>query len=123
MKEFETWFAPIALIVSTVAALITIVFSNRSQKREITFLGEPVDKKDFEKALRDNKEEHDKLFSKVGGIEREIESRLDSDREKFHLRMNPIEGEICALREASETNTDRLVQMEAKIDRLIERTK
>lgn len=123
MKDFETWFGPIALVISTVAALVTVVFSNRSQKREITFTGEPVDKKDFEKALRDNKEEHDKLFSKVGGIEREIENRLDADREKFHQRMNPLEGEICALREASETNTARLVQMEAKIDRLIERTK
>jgi hypothetical protein len=123
MKDFETWFGPIALVVSTLAALVTVVFSNRSQKREITFTGEPVDKQDFEKALRDNKEDHDKLFSLVGGIEREVENRLNHALDRIHHRLNPMEGEICALREASETNTARLVQMDAKIDRLIERTK
>ena len=46
-----------------------------------------------------------------------------TDREKLHFRINPIEGQICALREASDVNTARLVQMDAKIDRLIERIK
>jgi len=107
MKDFETWFAPIALIASTVAALVTIFYGNRSQKREITFTGVPVDKKDFEHHQRENKEEHDRFLA-----------RLDA----MQTRINPIEGEIYALREASEINTARLVQMDGKIDRLIERT-
>jgi hypothetical protein len=90
----------IALVISigmgvlALAGQITTWLTLKSpQKREVTFTGEPVDKNDFEKALRDNQ------------------------------RLNPLEGEICALREGSETNTARLVQMDAKIDRLIERTK
>lgn len=132
MKDFETWFAPVALIASTIAAIVTIFYGNRSQKREVTFTGTPVDKKDFEQHQRENKEEHDKIFAKLGGVERGVESRLNAkldamaaeskaDRDKLHFRINPIEGEICALRQASETNTTRLVQMEGKIDRLIER--
>jgi len=132
MKDFETWFAPIALVVSTFAAIVTIFYSSRSQKREVSFTGTPVDKKEFEKHQRENKDEHEKIFAKLGGVERGVETRLNAkldgmqaesktDREKLHFRINPIEGEICALREASETNTTRLVQMDGKIDRLIER--
>jgi len=93
-----------------------------------------VDKKEFDKHVEDNKEEHEKIFAKLGGVERGVEGRLNAkldamaaesknDREKLHFRINPIEGEICALRQASETNTAHLVQMDGKIDRLIERVK
>ena len=108
MKDFETWFAPIALIASTVAAIVTVFYGNRSQKREITFTGVPVDRKDFEMHQRDNKEEHDKFFT-----------RLDA----LQTRINPLEAEIRALRQISETNAARLALMDAKIDRLIERGK
>jgi len=119
MKDFETWFAPVALIASTIAAIVTIFYGNRSQKREVTFTGTPVDKKDFEQHQRENRDEHDKIFAKLDAMAGESKE----DREKLHFRINPIEGEICALREASETNTARLVQMDGKIDRLIERVK
>jgi hypothetical protein len=119
MRDFETWFAPIALIASTIAAVVTIFYGNRSQKREVTFTGTPVDKKDFDQHLRENKDEHDKFFAKLDVLQAESKA----DRDKLHYRINPIEGEICALREASETNTTRLMQMDGKIDRLIERMK
>ena len=119
MKDFETWFAPIALIASTIAAVVTIFYGNRSQKREVTFTGTPVDKKDFEQHQRDNKDEHDKICARLEALA----SESKSDCSRLHFRINPIEGEICALREASETNTTRLVQMDGKIDRLIERIK
>jgi hypothetical protein len=119
MKDFETWFAPIALIASTIAAIVTIFYGNRSQKREVTFTGTPLDKKEFERHQQENRDEHDKFFAKLDIMQ----SESKADREKLHFRINPIEGEICALREASETNTTRLVQMDGKIDRLIERTK
>jgi hypothetical protein len=119
MKDFETWFAPIALIASTVAAFVTIFYGNRSQKREVTFTGTPVDKKDFEQHQRENRDEHDKIFAKLDAMA--AESKVDC--EQLHFRINPIEGEICALREASQINTTHLVQMDGKIDRLIERMK
>jgi septal ring factor EnvC (AmiA/AmiB activator) len=108
MKDFETWFAPIALIASTVAALVTIFYGNRSQKREVTFTGVPLDKKEFEKHERDNKAEHERFLARIDALQ---------------TRINPIEAEIRALREMSELNNARLAQMDHKIDRLIERTK
>jgi hypothetical protein len=121
----------ICVVVTTILAWVAIA---KAQKVQVTFAGTPVDKKEFDRQVQENKEEHDRIFSKLGGIERGVEGRLNAkldamaaeskaDREKLHFRINPIEGEICALREASETNTTRLVQMDAKIDRLIERMK
>jgi hypothetical protein len=121
----------ICVVITTILAWVAIA---KAQKVQVTFAGTPVDKKEFDRQVQENKEEHDRIFSKLGGIERGVEGRLNAkldamsaesklDREKLHFRINPIEGEICALREASETNTTRLVQMDAKIDRLIERIK
>ena len=128
----------VSIVVSGLCVIITTclawVMIYRVNRTEVTFTGTPVDKKDFEKLQQENKEEHDKIFRTMGGVERGVEGRLNakldamsaeskSDREKLHHRINPIEGEICALREASETNTARLVQMDGKIARLIERMK
>ena len=121
----------ICVVITTILAWVAIA---KAQKVQVTFAGTPVDKKDCAGMMADTKEKIEHLFSKMGGIERGIEGRSNAriealqaeskaDREKLHLRINPIEGEICALREASETNTTRLVQMDAKIDRLIERMK
>jgi hypothetical protein len=93
-----------------------------------------VDKKEFDELKQENNKVHEQLFAKFGGVERGVEHRLNAkldamaasdkaDREKLHTRINPIEGEICALREATDSNTGRLVQMDTKVDRLIERMK
>jgi hypothetical protein len=121
----------VCVVITTILAWVAIA---KAQKVQVTFAGTPVDKKDCGVMMADAKEKIDHLFSKLGGMERGVEGRLNArldamaaesktDREKLHFRINPIEGEICALREASETNTTRLVQMDAKIDRLIERMK
>jgi hypothetical protein len=94
----------ICMIITTVLAWATIY---RTNKTEVTFTGTPVDKKEFEKHERENKDEHDRFLVKI---------------EKLHQRINPIEAEIFALRQAGELNSTRLVQMDGKIDRLIERT-
>jgi hypothetical protein len=106
----------ICVVITTILAWVAIA---KAQKVQVTFAGTPVDKKDFDRQVQENKEEHDKIFARLGAMAAESKT----DREKLHVRINPIEGEICALREASETNTARLVQMDAKIDRLIERIK
>jgi hypothetical protein len=121
----------VCVVITTILAWVAI---SKAQKVQVTFAGTPVDKKDCATMMLDAREKIDDLFAKVGGVERGVEGRLNvkldamsaefkHDREKIHFRINPIEGEICALREASETNTTRLVQMDAKIDRLIERMK
>jgi TolA-binding protein len=94
----------ICLVITTVLAWVML---NKTNKTEVSFMGVPLDKRDFEKHEREDKEEHNKIFA-----------RLDA----MQARINPLEGEIRAMREASEINNNRLLQIDAKMDRLIERT-
>jgi hypothetical protein len=123
--------ATIVQIASTVAILITI---NSKQKREITFAGEPVDRKDFDKYVADNAAVHIQLFAKIGGAERGLESRLAARMDKFeteskesnrlmHHDISAIGNDVAALKKETELANQRSLQMDAKIDRLIERPK
>ena len=121
--------ATIIQIASTIAILITI---NSKQKREITFAGEPVDRKDFDKHVADNAAVHNQLFAKIGGAERGLESRLATRMDRFeteskesrllmHQDINAIGNDVSALKKEAELANQRSLQMDAKIDRLIER--
>lgn len=119
MNIFQIISTVMSLLCSVITAILAWVMVYRVNRTEVSFTGTPVDKSEFEKHQQQNQDEHEKIFAKLDEVF--AESKHDCD--KLHGRINPIEGEICALRQASETNTMRLVQMEAKIDRLIERTK
>lgn len=108
MSTLQIVSTVLSMLCVTITTVLAWVMLNKTSKTEVTFTGTPVDKKEFDKYERENKDEHERIFSKL---------------EKVHFRINPIEGEIGALRQASENNTARLVQMDGKIDRLIERTK
>ena len=123
--------ATIIQIASTIAILITI---NSKQKREVTFAGEPVDRKEFDKYAAENAIIHNQLFAKIGGAERGLESRLAARMDKFemeskesrqlmHQDISAIGNDVAALKKEAELANQRSLQMDAKIDRLIERPK
>jgi hypothetical protein len=123
--------ATIIQIASTVAILITI---NSKQKREVSFAGEPVDRKDFDKHVAENAAVHSQLFAKIGGAERGLESRLASRMDKFELEtkeshrlvregVSAISNDVAALKKEAELANQRSLLMDGKIDRLIERPK
>jgi hypothetical protein len=123
--------ATIFQIASTIAVLITI---NSKQKREVSFAGEPVDRKDFDKHVAENALAHSQLFAKIGGAERGLESRLAARMDKFeidakesgrlmHQDISAIGNTVAALKKEAELANQRSLQMDAKIDRLIERPK
>jgi len=121
--------ATIIQIASTIAILVTI---NSKQKREITFAGEPLDRKDFDKHVAENAVVHHQLFAKIGGAERGLESRLAARMDKFeteskesrllmHQDISAIGNDVAALKKEAELANQRSCQMDSKIDRLIER--
>lgn len=111
------------------AGQITIWITMKSpQKREVTFAADLVDKKEFEKALNENKEVHNQLFAKLGGTQRGVEDRIqkyeaaaDLSRARMHEEIGDIGREVSTIAANTETNTQRLAQMDGKIDRLGER--
>jgi hypothetical protein len=132
--DLGAWVYGLATVIqigSTIAVLITI---NSKQKREVTFPGEPVDRKDFDKHLAEDSAVHNQLFARIGGAERGLESRLAARMDRFeteskesrrlmHQYISAIGNDVAALKKEASLANQRSVQMDAKIDRLIERPK
>ena len=64
----------ISIAVSLLGTVITTVLAwvviYRVNKVQVSFSGEPVDRKDFERLMAGNDAAHAQLFSKLGGVER-----------------------------------------------------
>jgi hypothetical protein len=71
------------------------------KKREVSFEADPATKEELEKHADWDSGEHDKLFRKIGGVERgaqerldkkveEMERKADDARERIHKRLNRI---------------------------------
>ena len=103
------------------------------EKREITLSLTAVERPVFEEHVRDNKREHENLFAKVGGVERGTMAKLDKsfnelraeralDMNTIHSKTNEIGREVSGLKASNELQNQQLARMDAKIDRILERS-
>jgi hypothetical protein len=87
---------------------------------------------DFDKHENEDRREHENIFKKLGGIERGVEERLTAkltlmanedkaSRGKMHDQITDLNAKVSALDERSDLINQRTVQIDGKIDRLIER--
>jgi len=129
----------VAVAVFTVAAF----FSNRKQRREVSFGFIPAAKDEFDKHVAWNQKEHDNLFAKLGGLERGAAAKIqtlsrewrdvlndkifelirsnEESRQKIQENANALAREVGELSAANNLLNQRLAQIDAKLDRLIER--
>jgi len=129
----------VAIAVFTVATF----FSNRKQRREVSFGFIPAAKEEFDKHVAWNQKEHDNLFAKLGGLERGVSAKIqtlsrewrdvlndkvfelirasDEGRQRLQEQAGSLAREVGELSAANELLNQRLAQMDAKLDRLIER--
>jgi hypothetical protein len=132
MNAAEIICLGISTVCTMISAVIAWVAIYRINRVQVSFTGVPVDKVEFEKLGRENSEDHDKLFARIGGVERGVESRLNARIEKFEIDANnerrlmhkdieAIGHDTAALKKEAEIGNQRMFQMDAKIDRLIER--
>jgi hypothetical protein len=130
--ELGTWMYALGSVIQIAATVTILVTINSTQKREVSFAGEPVDKKDFDHLAAENAAVHDQLFAKIGGVERGLDGRLAGRLDKFeaeaigsrrlmHQNISAIGNDVAALKKEAELANQRAFQMDAKIDRLIER--
>jgi hypothetical protein len=133
-SEMGTWLyaaVTVAQLAATITVLITI---NSKQRREVSFAGEPVDRKEFDKHVAEDAAVHSQIFARIGGAERGIESRVTARLDKseadsrdlrrlVHQEISAIGNDVAALKKEAEMANQRAFQMDSKIDRLIERKK
>ena len=108
--EMGTWFfclmgaAQLGLIVMQIATF------NSKQRREVSFAGEPVDKKEFER--------------RVEQLERESKAaweKMEHDRMECQASINDPHHGLGALKAAVDMNNQQVVLLGAKLDRFIEK--
>jgi hypothetical protein len=126
-----------SIVVSGICVIITTclawIMMFRKSQTEVTFSGTPVDKKEFERHVEQDVIDHNAIHSRLGGIERGVEARVNAridraetenkeSRRLMHREIETIGKEVAALKTASDLANQRSIMMDAKLDRLIEKS-
>ena len=119
----------ISALSMAITAILAWVAIYRTNRVAVSFTGTPLDKSDFEKAEQAHHATHVQIFSKIGGVERgasdamrDYEDSATESRRLMHKDIELIGKDVAALQATTELNTQTLVRVEAKFDRVLERS-
>lgn len=108
------------------------ILARKKQSIEVTPGFVPVSKKDFEEHAKRNADEHDKLFSKIGGVERGAAARLEeqlksmrtesvADRSLMHEKINQARESVASLDMANQIQNQQLAALQTDIKTILSR--
>jgi len=80
-----------------------------------------ANKEDVAEALRDNKDVHEQIFAKIGGVDRGASGRLNAEVSSIYTRIAALEKSVGGLEAASRMQTSHLEQMDNKLDAMPDR--
>ena len=121
-SDIITWGIVITLTtVGANVAAVVLAFSNRKQKREVSFGFIPASKDEFDKHVENNKSEHEQLFSKIGGVERGGTANTDKKVDSLRHEITAIGKEVSALQASTEFQNQTLAAVTADIKTLLSR--
>jgi hypothetical protein len=104
-----TW--GVILVLTTIGANIAVIIgTKRSQKREVSFEFTPASKEDFDKHCAHASRMHDLLFDQI----RQMNASAALNLRESSERIAGVETQIDLMNQ-------RMVQIDTKLDRLIER--
>lgn len=121
-SDIITW--GIILTLTTIAGNVATVIAllvNRKQKREVSFGFVPASKEEFDDHRMNNKEEHDQLFSKLGGVERGLRGEFSNEIKTVRSEMTETVRQLAALNNNAELLNQAMAAERARLDREIER--
>src|SRR5579863_2748266 len=82
-------------VALALASQITVWVTWKSpRRREVSFVGTPVDKKDFDRFVEANDDAHERIFAKIGGVERGANDRLDKRMAEVASELKAIHGKM-----------------------------
>jgi hypothetical protein len=132
--QLGSWIVCFFAVLQGVFTVVLLVTINQKQKREVSFAGEAVDKKDFDRALQENKEVHNQLFAKIGGVERGIEEKISKkidaseaeareSRRVMHQGLDALGQRVASMETATQGNTAAITRIGDQIIELFRGTK
>jgi hypothetical protein len=108
-SDVITW--GFVLVLTTIAAnVVLIITTRRTQKREVSFGFEPASKEEFDEHKKHTSRIHDILFDEI----RKVNVSTAKDVRDLGERVAGVETQM-------ELMNQRTVQIDTKLDRLIER--
>src|SRR5262245_54409060 len=75
----------------------------------------------FDDHAQQNQREHEHLFARLGGLDRGLRAEMKQDTDGLHEKINTVGREVSEHSAMLELQNQRLAQIDAKLDRLIER--
>lgn len=120
--ELGVWVLCFAVVINVLlsATRLWMLWGNKPEKRHVRI--ETSVKTDLEKHIQFNREEHESLFRKIGGVERGLRAEMKSDTEKLHEKVNAVGRDVSGLKTGQEIQTAHLSRVDSKLDRLLERS-
>jgi len=132
--QIGLWVIAATAVLQALGAALSIAkfFINRAEKREVSISPEVVLRPDFDAHVAENRHAHENLFAKIGGRERGINAHLNNElkslreesrEESRALReeVNDVARKVSGLEAANTLQNQRLAEINAKLDRVIER--
>ena len=122
------WVIGAVAILQLVTLGMQVLRWNEAAKREVH--PQPLEVKDaaeflprqlFEDHAEQNQREHEYMFAKLGGIDRGLRAEMKQDTDGLHEKINSVGREVSEHSATLELQNQRLAQIDAKLDRLIER--
>ena len=132
--QIGLWVIAATAVLQAIGAGLSIarMLLNRSERRHITISPDVVARPDFEAHSLENKHEHENLFAKLGGMERGVNAHLNAelkslrderraDVHALHTELNEVAKKVSGLEATNGLQSQRLAEINAKLDRVIER--
>lgn len=113
------WLENLQFFATLTTGLMVLwsMVSNRPQRREISFEEELVNQEEFERHTRDDAA----ALAKIDSALESIRAERRDDVNDLHHRITEVSQDVSALQTAADFTNQRLVQIDAKLDRAIER--
>jgi len=122
------WVIGAVAILQLVTLAMQVLRWNQAAKREVH--PQPLEVKDateflprrlFDDHAEQNQREHEHLFARLGGLDRGLRAEMKQDTDGLHEKINSVGREVSEHSATLELQNQRLAQIDAKLDRLIER--
>jgi hypothetical protein len=128
MNEADKWILGCTIVVAlcTIAAVvISVIALNKKQEVRVD---QPVSvtiteelhkifaaKAMFEKHVSENREDHDKIFSKIGGVERGAKTSTDAQVEVVRRDLVHVSNQVAGLQVETKLQNAQLSRMEKNL--------
>lgn len=117
------WVIGAIAVLQLVSLAMQVFRYNQAQKREVSFTGECVDKREFDKHVAYNREEHDNIFSLVGGKERGLRAEADEKISKIDVEVRKLGQDMAAVKTETTIQSRTLSHLESKVDSILSKVK